>query len=510
MRDLNSEIRRLVSWFAMAALLWSGLIAGIAYWNFLHIHEQSLALASTEAIAHFNKDRAIRLWGTSHGGIYVPTSEATPPNPRLSHIPERDITTPSGKPLTLMNPASMIRQMMNEYEKLYGVKGKITAFPDKLFYQGNMPDAWEIASMQSFQKGANEVKEIVEINGLPHMRYMRPMFVEQGCLKCHGAQDYKIGDLIGGVGVAVSMQPYLDSDQQEMKVHGFSFFLIWLVGLGVMAFTFFRAKHHARELFAAQEHYYLEQKLQHSKKMETIRTLVGGIAHTFNNKLAAIAGNTFLIRNELSGSPELSKRLNNIDGLNLESSELIRKLLTFTENEQTQISKLSINSCIQGMLKENSSIIPEDITLHVDLTKEVLTIEGESSRLNVALLKVLENACEAVAVTLHPMIQIKSGLFEADHEFKERHTHLEEMLFAHLEIKDNGAGITELNLDRVFEPFFTTKGIDQSSDGLGLSLAYGIIRSHHGVIEITSSINFGTSVHIYLPLSETPELNSKA
>ena len=80
-------------------------------------------------IANFNiyKDLAFRHWASRHGGVYVPVDERTSPNQYLAHLPDRDITVPSGKQLTLMNPAYMLRQIMDEQSDLYGTRGKITS-----------------------------------------------------------------------------------------------------------------------------------------------------------------------------------------------------------------------------------------------------------------------------------------------------------------------------------------------------------------------------------------------
>ena len=90
----------------------------------------SRELVRNEARTHFLKDLAFRFWGASHGGVYVPPTERTPPNPHVSHIPDRDIETTAGKKLTLMNPAYMVRELMEDYEELYGVKGRITSLID--------------------------------------------------------------------------------------------------------------------------------------------------------------------------------------------------------------------------------------------------------------------------------------------------------------------------------------------------------------------------------------------
>jgi chemotaxis family two-component system sensor kinase Cph1 len=107
---------------AAAALIWTVVVGGSLLWNFHLLNRQYSELAHKEAVDNFNKDPGFWLWATKHGGVYVPVTEETPPSPYLSHIPERDIVTPSGRALTLMNSASMVRQLM----EFYGVRGKLT------------------------------------------------------------------------------------------------------------------------------------------------------------------------------------------------------------------------------------------------------------------------------------------------------------------------------------------------------------------------------------------------
>ncbi len=150
MMKLRTKRPYYTTWLLLAIFIWTSLIVGSLMWNYSNERKQSIELAANVARAYFDKDTAFRLWGASHGGVYVPTDERTLPNPHLSHLPERDIFTPSGKRLTLMNPAYMLSQMMHDYEELYGVQGKITSFPDKLLNLHNMPDEWELAMLKEF------------------------------------------------------------------------------------------------------------------------------------------------------------------------------------------------------------------------------------------------------------------------------------------------------------------------------------------------------------------------
>jgi signal transduction histidine kinase len=217
----------------LAGFVWTAAIGGLVVWDERVERRHAEDLAKKEARSNFNKDQAFRMWATRHGGVYVPADARTPPNPGLKHIPERDIETPSGKKLTLMNPAYILRQVMDEYSELYGIKGRITSF--QLINPDNAPDPWESAALRRFELGEKEVFEFAEMNGQPYLRLMRPMMVVSGCLKCHGFQGYKEGDVRGGVGVAVPMQPYLSDLGATLRAHRATLGAIWLLGLGAIA-----------------------------------------------------------------------------------------------------------------------------------------------------------------------------------------------------------------------------------------------------------------------------------
>ncbi|MFA6014995.1 MAG: DUF3365 domain-containing protein [Gallionellaceae bacterium] len=216
----------------LTSFFWTAIIGSLLFWDQHVAHRHAEELAKKEARSNFNKDLAFRMWATRHGGVYVPIDERTPPNPGLAHLAERDIRTPSGKKLTLMNPAYILRQVMEEYGELYGIKGKITSF--KLINPNNAPDAWEAAALRRFERGEKEVFEFADINGQPHLRLMKPMIVVAGCLKCHAFQGYQVGDVRGGIGVAVPMQPYLNDVRESFIPRLVTLGLIWLLGLGLI------------------------------------------------------------------------------------------------------------------------------------------------------------------------------------------------------------------------------------------------------------------------------------
>ncbi len=226
----NPLIKSVTRSIWILAIVWTMVIAGLFAWNLWQTHQITQQTAIIEAHAHFNKDQAFRDWATSHGGVYVPIDEQTPPNPYLSHVPERDIETDSGIKLTLMNPAYIVRQINEEFADLYGVTGHITSLNP--LRPENAPDEWERAALESFEQGHTEVLEFTTINGQPYLRLMQPMITQEGCLKCHGHQGYQVGNVRGGVSVALSLASLLTFERQANITSALTFGLLWLLGIG--------------------------------------------------------------------------------------------------------------------------------------------------------------------------------------------------------------------------------------------------------------------------------------
>lgn len=228
-------IRSRLKHYTMAlAVVWtSGLALSLAL-SIKEAHRDTQGFAYNKAVSHFNKDQALRFWGTRHGGVYVPTTEQTQPNPYLTEVRERDIETPLGKSLTLMNPAYIVRQMNEWFADLYGAVGHITSL--KPLRPANSPDDWERAALISFHEGTKEISQFSIIDGKPHLRFMRPMFVKRGCLKCHGHQGYKEGDVRGGVSVSVPLAPFLAVQDRRITTSVLTTVILWvfgLVGIGI-------------------------------------------------------------------------------------------------------------------------------------------------------------------------------------------------------------------------------------------------------------------------------------
>ncbi|MBT3030054.1 MAG: EAL domain-containing protein [Candidatus Thiodiazotropha endolucinida] len=242
---VQSDESRLRIQLWVAFFGWTLLVLFLLLWAMSNEDAEMLELARREAIDNFNKDQAFRVWATTHGGVYVPVTERTQPSPLLRHIPERDLVTPSGRQLTLLNPAYMLRQMMEDYAELYGVKGRITS--TKPLNPENAPDEWERAALESFERGEKEQFELTDINGEPYLRLIRPMETKAGCLKCHHNQGYQVGDIRGGVGISVPMKHYFSSAAEQKREIKAGLGLIWFAGVSAIWFYGRRSRQRFRE-----------------------------------------------------------------------------------------------------------------------------------------------------------------------------------------------------------------------------------------------------------------------
>lgn len=225
---------------AVAALICTAGFGGSLGSNLHRIHQDTLTLAKKEGEATINKDLSFRYWATKHGGVYVPVTVETPRNPYLSNVPDRDISLPSGKQLTLMNPAYIMRQTMKVYEELSGTKGHLTSL--KLLNPVNRPDEWERKVLESFERGVKDASEFTEINGKPYLRVMKPTVTLKGCLKCHGTQGYQEGDIRGGIAVSIPITSYLAIERQSKKTLVFSHLVLWIIGSTILGLVFYRGK----------------------------------------------------------------------------------------------------------------------------------------------------------------------------------------------------------------------------------------------------------------------------
>ncbi|MDQ6996017.1 MAG: PAS domain S-box protein, partial [Mariprofundus sp.] len=243
----------------------------------------------------------------------------------------------------------------------------------------------------------------------------------------------------------------------------------------------------------------IEEKLRNTQKQEALITLVGGIAHDFNNLLAGLVGQVYMASREVADMPNTAERMKKIQGIAQEAAEIVKQLLTFARQGEHHSKEFPLGSFIKEFIKLARHTVPENIALIHDFDSGSFAFRGDANQLQQAMLNILHNAVESCSKTIDARIEI--GLFPfhaAEHpHLLQKHPVLRHGNFAHITIRDNGKGMPAEVLDKIFDPFFSTK---QLGSGLGLAMAMGSIRNHHGIIDVESRPDVGSCFHLLLPI----------
>lgn len=216
---------------------WSILLAISLEWNLHQLRHTTLNTATAIARASLNKDIELRNWASTHGGVYVPPTAQTPPNPYL-HVPNRDVVTTTGLVLTLINPAYVIRDVQQNFSNGPYIKSHLTSL--KLMNPDNAPDDWERKALLGFDRGNKEAIEENTIDEKPYLRMMLPLPVTEDCLKCHSHQGYKLGEVRGGISASVNLETHFLAEHELSDYLTLTHGSLWLLGLLGMGFTYRR------------------------------------------------------------------------------------------------------------------------------------------------------------------------------------------------------------------------------------------------------------------------------
>ena len=256
----------------------------------------------------------------------------------------------------------------------------------------------------------------------------------------------------------------------------------------------------------ASEQEQLQEQFQQAQRMESLGTLVGGIAHEFNNMLAGMTGNLYLAKSEVKEHAAAVEKLNTVESLAFQAADMIKQLLTFARKGTTRTEETNLALFLKSSKELFQLSLHEDVTLKQQISDQEITVDVDRSQLQQILMNLINNSKAALQGVNKPEISIVLDHYVADHSFLNRFPELKGSEFARITVKDNGAGIEEQCLEKIFEPFFTTREVGDGA-GLGLSMVFGAIKGYGGVIEVDSCLGMGTSMHLYIPaLSKTSEI----
>ncbi|HEY7166190.1 MAG TPA: ATP-binding protein, partial [Candidatus Binatia bacterium] len=256
---------------------------------------------------------------------------------------------------------------------------------------------------------------------------------------------------------------------------------------------------HSALLREMEEGKKLEAQLRQAQKLESIGTLAGGIAHDFNNILNIIKGYAAQLRARTSGHSELQESVEVIDKATERGASIVQQMLAIARRNELKFESVQLNPSLERLEHLLKGLFPKtiEITLHLDPAAPV--VRADPNQIDQVLLNICVNARDALAdggrLVLTTSVVPGSSL-------RERFQNVKAQQYACISVTDTGAGMNDETKSRIFEPFFTTKEQGQGT-GLGLSVAYGIVTNHGGLIDVVSGPGRGTTFLIYLPLLNT-------
>jgi len=232
---------------------------------------------------------------------------------------------------------------------------------------------------------------------------------------------------------------------------------------------------------AEAERRQLQAQLQQAQKMESLGTLVAGVAHNMNNVLAVVMG-TASLREQLTRDAGDLQAYRTIGRVCARGRDVVKSMIHFAQPTLAVQVPFELNAVVREVGAMVEGTARNRIRVSLDLAGEELWIKGDAGSINHVLMNLAVNAIDAMPAG--GRLSFRSQAIGADQ--------------VEVRVEDDGAGIAPEVLAHVFEPFFTTKQVGEGA-GLGLSMAYGVVKAHRGGIEIASSPGAGTTVQLRFP-----------
>jgi two-component system cell cycle sensor histidine kinase/response regulator CckA len=243
----------------------------------------------------------------------------------------------------------------------------------------------------------------------------------------------------------------------------------------------------------------LEAGLAHKQKLDCALQLARTVALDFNNALTSILGHTSLVLSKMEPGSPWRPSLMEVEKSAAKAAEIANDLANFSRQEKETRGQVpgNVNLLLQRNVQAlQSAKLDKEVEWSLQLERRIYGAKFDEAKMQQALLKILENAVEALGQRGRIIIQTKN--IELTQPTQDRNARLAAGAYVCVEITDNGGGIEAEVLPRIFEPFFTTKRGGKHR-GLGLAWVYGVVTNHGGGVAVSSQPGAGASVRVYLP-----------
>ncbi|MBI3417909.1 MAG: response regulator [Verrucomicrobia bacterium] len=256
---------------------------------------------------------------------------------------------------------------------------------------------------------------------------------------------------------------------------------------------------HVRDVTTRKE---LEAQFLRAQRLQSIGTLVGGIAHDLNNVLTPVLVASQLLREGQTGA-ERNRLLATIERSAHRGAEIIRQILGFARGVEGAGHKvLQVRHLVSEMEKLVQDTFPRSIQIKARSKLGLWPVRGDATQLHQVLMNLCLNARDAMPEG--GLLKIEAENFTVTEDLARAHPDAKMGHYVKLSVTDTGAGVPKEVLPKLFDPFFSTKEAGKGT-GLGLTTATGIVKSHNGFVTVESEAGRGARFSVYLPADEQGE-----
>jgi len=239
------------------------------------------------------------------------------------------------------------------------------------------------------------------------------------------------------------------------------------------------------------------EQLRHTERLATLGRLSSGMAHELGTPLNVISGRAQLIVSDDLEKEEIAECSRIIREQAIRMTKLIQELLDFARRRAPQKSSVDLQLLVGQVLEMlDSNAGKQDVSFKLVKKGDLPMISIDPSQMQQVLMNLFMNGIQAMPKGGH--LEVGLHLERARPSSQQR---AEEKEYIAIDVKDEGEGIPQENMNHLFEPFFTTKETGRGT-GLGLSIAYGIVEEHGGWIDVESQPGQGSCFKVFLPVEE--------
>jgi hypothetical protein len=248
-----------------------------------------------------------------------------------------------------------------------------------------------------------------------------------------------------------------------------------------------------------------QQKLMRSMRLESIGMLTSGIVHEMNDVLTPILLSLEYLK-YLVTNPDAQECLISLENSSKEGQALIEQLLTFASGKESQHTILNASRLLYDVESILQDTFPKNITINLDINEQLWSVITHPSEFQQIMLNICMNARDAMPEGGSLKISAKNTVI--DENYVQQNAEASAGPFIQINLTDTGQGIKAVNIQKIFDPFFSTK-LNNEGSGLGLSTVYSLVKNHGGFIDVSSKVNQGTTLSVFLPASQ-PKSNEES